>query len=173
MSRESRLLLIIGVVAVLGVTSLAVIADRYRRVLTEAPEPPRAADSLRGDQPLPPSPPSSEDAVARFAAVRKEVRRAVDENAQGITSVVDPATGRLRPELSEIIRRIADRKLSMLARVGLSGAEYDRIRRAYLAWLRGEGGGDETLRPSFESRRAMLEGLELGVLEDLDVPTAP
>lgn len=173
MSRESRLLLIIGALAVLGVTSLALIADRYRRVLTEAPEAPRTGDSRRGDQPLPLSPPSSEDAVARFAAVRKEVRRAVDENAQGITSVVDPATGRLRPELGEIIRRIADRKLNMLAQVGLSGAEYDRIRRAYVAWLRGERGVDETLHPSFESRRELLEGLELGELEDLDVPTAP
>ena len=173
MSRESRLLLVIAVLAVLGVTSLALIADRYRRVLTEAPEPPRTGDSRRGDQPLALSPPSSEDAVARFAAVRKEVRRAVDENAQGITSVVDPTTGQIRTELSEIIRRIADRKLSMLARVGLSGADYDRIRRAYLAWLRGERGVDETLNRSFESRRDLLEGLELDELEDLDVPTAP
>ena len=173
MSRESRLLLIIAVLAVLGVTSLALIADRYRRVLTEAPEPPRTGDSRRGDRPVPLSAPSPEDAVTRFAAVRKEVRRAVDENAEGITSVVDPATGRLRPELSEIVRHIADRKLGMLARVGLSGAEYDRIRRAYLAWLRGEREVDETLRPSFESRRGLLEGLELGELEDLDVPTAP
>jgi len=173
MTRESRLLLVIGVLAILGVTSLAVIADRYRRVLTEPPESPRVDDRRRGDLPLGSTAPSSEDAVARFVAVRKEVRRVVDENASGITSAVDPATGRLRPELSALVPRVADRKLSMLARVGLSGAEYDRIRRAYLAWLRGEGGADEALRLSFESRRGLLEGLDLGALEELDVPTAP
>lgn len=173
MTRESRLLLVIGVLAVVGVTSLALIADRYRRVLTAASESPRADNSRRADLALPSSPPSSEDAVARFAAVRKEVLRSVEENAPGVVSAVDPATGRLRPELSEIVPRIADRKLGMLARVGLSGAEYDRIRRAYLTWLGGEGEVDETLRLSIESRRALLEGLELGTLEPLDVPTAP
>jgi len=173
MTREARLLLVLGVLAILGVTSLALLADRYRRVLTEAPEASRADGSRHVDLPLPPLPPSSEDAVARFVAVRKEVVRAVGEHAPGIASAIDPATGRLRSELSEVIPRIADRKLSMLARVGLSGTEYDRIRWSYLVWLGGEGGGDETLRRSFESRRAMLEGLELGALEELDVPTAP
>jgi hypothetical protein len=177
MTRESRLLLIVGLLAILGVTSLALIADRYRRLLTEPPGASRSDESRRVEFPLPPVAPSSEDAVTRFAAVRKEVKRAIDDNSRAIESAVDPATGLLkadaREELNRVIPRIADRKLSMLARVGLSGEEYDRIRRAYLAWLRGEGGLDEGLRRSFESRRSRLDELELGALEELDVPTSP
>jgi len=159
MTRESRLLLFIGLLAVLGVTSLALIADRYRRMFTETREATEA--------------PSSEDAVSRFAAVRKEVLRAIEEHAPEVVSVIDPATGKLRNELGDAVPRIVDRKLTMLARVGMKGEEYDRIRRAYLAWLQGEGNIAKPLRRSFESRRTVLEALELGALEDLDVPTAP
>jgi hypothetical protein len=159
MTRESRLLLVVGLLAVLGVTSLALIADRYRRLLAETEETTAA--------------PSAEDAVSRFAAVRREVRRAIDDNLPEVGSAVDPATGRLRSEVSAAVPVIVDRKLTMLSRVGMTGEEYDRIRRVYLAWLRGEGSVAEPLRRSFESRRAVLEELELGPLEDLDVPTAP
>jgi hypothetical protein len=172
MSRQARILLVIGVLAVLGVTSLALIADRYRRVLADAP---RASTSEDGGGLG--VPPSSEDAVTRFSAVRKEVLRAIADNAQAIEAAVDPATGELAADalddLAPVIPRIVERKLGMLARVGLSGSEYDRIRRAYLVWLTGEEGIEESMGRSFESRRLLLEGLELGPLEELDVPTSP
>jgi hypothetical protein len=177
MTRETRILLVIGVLAVVGVMSLGLIADRYRRILSEAPRSSTSGEGRRPDLPLPPAAPSSEDAVTRFVAVRKEVLRAVEDHARAIEAAVDPETGVLttkaRAELEDVMLRIAERKLGMLARVGLSGGEYDEIRRSYLKWRTGSEGLEDALRRSFESRRTLLEDLELGPLEELDVPTSP
>lgn len=177
MTRETRILLVIGVLAVLGVTSLALIADRYRRLLTESPRVSASDNRRRPGLPLSPAAPSSEDAVTRFAAVRKEVVRAIRDKAPAIETAVDPATGELAADAPEklgpVIDHIVERKLTMLTRVGLSGGEYDRIRGAYLAWLGHEDGAEKTLNRSFEARRSLLEGLQLGPLEELDVATSP
>ena len=137
MTRESRLLLVIGLLAVLGVTSLLLIADRFRRVVAAAPDVVQdsrdspgedADDGLRRA--------AAKDLVARFIAIRAAV---ADRHAQAVDG-------------------IRSRRAMAIDRHGMSEADYDGLRVAYLAWRSGQA-VDPVLQHEFDARRAQLAPL--------------
>ena len=176
MTRESRLLLVIGLLAVVGVTSLLLIADRFRRVVAAAPDVVQdsrdspgedADDGLRRA--------AAKDLVARFIAIRAAVAGIAIEHRAALAAAVDPQTGRLRADASaELVDRhaqavdaIRSRRAMAIDRHGMSEADYDGLRVAYLAWRSGQA-VDPVLQHEFDARRAQLEPLRLGPFESLD-----
>lgn len=169
MTRETRMLLVVGLLSVVGVTSLALIADRYRRLLAEDPEPHNRFESRTID--LPPPVPTVDEAVARFAIVRGAVREIVVENEDAIRTARDAETGALRPDVAaRLLNEIRASKRSLLDRLGMTEREYEQIRDAYHRWRSGQGDLEAAFLESFEKRRDRLESLDLGDLESLDLP---
>jgi hypothetical protein len=175
MTRESRILLVIGLLAVLGVTSLLMIADRYRRLLAAEPRPQRAS---QGEASPELRAAAAAEAVERFLVVREVVVRAIGSNREPLATTTDPRTGELRGDASDEVRAAYGRtraeihrlKAVELGRLGMTEHEYDRLRLAFLDWLDGTEGLDEALRGAFEPQRTRLEDLRLGALEILDEP---
>jgi hypothetical protein len=175
MTRESRLLLVIGLLAVIGVTTLVLIANRYRRLVEAAPASAVARDSsgFGGNEDLRSA--AAKDLVGRFVAIRAAVAGAAVEHRDVLLEAVDPRTGRLRADASaELAERhavavdaIRSRRAMALDRHAMAEADYDRLRRACLEWWSGMP-VDPLLTVEFEHRRAQLEPLALGPMESLD-----
>ena len=174
MTRESRLLLVIGIMAVVGLTTLFLIANRYRRLVEEVPVvASRDSSDAGGDEQLRRA--AAKELVDRFVAIRAAVAGIAIEHRDVLVAAVDPRTGRLRTdataELAERHARAVDavrgRRATALDRHGMAEADYDRLRRACLEWWSGMP-VDPLLTREFETRRAQLERLALGPLESLD-----
>jgi len=172
MTRESRILLVVGLLAALGVASLLLIADRYRRLLPTGSRPPARQEEIPADLRAA----AAAEAVERFLAVRAVVSRAVDTNRHALLAASDPRTGEVRGDVPEAVREayrragaeVGRRKAVELGRVGMTEREYDRLRLAYLAWGGAAADLDPALRAAFETRRARIAPLGLGAFERLD-----
>ena len=174
MTRESRLLLVIGVLAVLGVATLFLIANRYRGLVEGAPAVVSGESSDSGaNEDLRRA--AAKDLVARCVAIRAAVAGMAIEHRDVLLEAVDPRTGRLRADASaELAERhaaavdaIRSRRAVALNRHGMAQADYDRLRQACLEWWSGMP-VDLLLTREFELRRAQLEPLALGPMEFLD-----
>jgi hypothetical protein len=187
-TRETRLVAILFAVSIVGVTTLAFIADQYRKhlgphVAAGTVSPPRAADAVGTLRPdVPPAGAAVENAgvraareVAGFLAAREAVRglcvresAKLEEVAAAVTG--DDAGGEGRPigSGSDVIATYRAERLSGFAAHGMGYADYVAARTAWRAWSASEPGGDAALAAAFEERRAAAEKAGLGEFEALD-----
>ncbi|MDX1389680.1 MAG: hypothetical protein R3344_10850 [Acidobacteriota bacterium] len=154
MSRQTRTLLITFAVAMVGLTALWLMAERYRKLLEQAPvSSPSVAPVTTGETGA-----DVEARFQRFVKIRTEIRAVVERARAG---------SERPPDATRLMNEIASRKNELLAETGMGPEEYEEIRAARAIWL---GGGeiDAELAALFEAHRDDLAALDLGELEDLD-----
>ena len=151
MTRQSRMLLIVGAVGLGSVVVLMMMAQRYNSVLEERAERAKIR-SATGSAAT-----EAQSLVDAFIAVRRELKQALDSSRLP----ADPGEVVLAP-----LRQARDRGLRTAE---LEHGAYLRIRTMYRNWK----GREPKLTPSFdrafETRRKTLEALDLGALEALDL----
>lgn len=167
MSRESRLVVVLLVMAGVGVAGLMVVANQYRRALTGS-----TADGGI----------SAENAAARalrhvdgFLAARDAVRAVAARypvKMKQLTAVVTgDYTGVAGQRMSAGADAIGDYKIerfNALAAHGMTFEDYDAVRAAWRRWRSGASVEDPALAAALAERREALEGAGLGPLEALD-----
>ena len=143
MTRQTRLVAILLVIAVIGVSGLMVVANQYRKALGDHAGP-KGSDS--------------KDAEARaarwadgFLAARLAVRALIASSPER------PPDDAYRTE-----------RMSALTAHGMSYEDYVAVRRAWRAWKASAPVNDPTLAAAFEARRGELEVASLGAAEVLD-----
>ena len=167
MSREARLLLMLGVFGVIAVIALGSMARRYQTVLEKRDDRETfqasrvdASRSRARDRSM-----ASQIEQARSARLEVDsfirVRRMLRENL----SVEAPADQ--QPELS--VERLSEAMYAALADSGLERAAYQKVRQLYRSWKSGAGRVGEPFRSALDGRRADLEGVSLGRYERFDL----
>lgn len=146
MTRQSRMLVVIGGFGLLAVVVLGSLAKRYEQLL--APEDAAAAPGWRGDR-------FQQERVDGFVAVRSELRRALDESAAD----ADEAT----------LARLRETRDAALARIGMKPRAYLEVRSDWRRWRRDPSRVPANTAAAFERRREELETLDLGAYESTDL----
>jgi len=155
-------MIVVLALAFVGVSGLALMANRYGKVLDErartASDPQSSKKSSRanwtraGQSELPVSRVSADVLVEGFIVVRRSIRGAID-----------PVEGRA-PRIQEVA---AARERALVA-TGMDAGTYVEVRRAYRAWRDGRERPGTPMADAFEARREVLERLDLGEFEPLD-----
>lgn len=143
MSRESRLLVILVVIAAIGVTGLMVVANQYRRALT-----------------------SSEIASASERAARLVDGYLAAREAAKSVAARYPDT--IRESTADVVLAYRAARFNALAAYEMTEQDYAVVRAAWRAFRVGGRLDDEALEMAFQARRAALEGAGLGPLESVD-----
>ena len=162
MTHQSRMLLIIALLSVGGVSALMYMAHRYASVLEQqAAAPQQAAPSDSGRQS---SVPAREPAWKRAAAARALAR--VDEFIDvrsRIRAEIDRRGGAM-PDQAEFLTV----RSGALTATGMGLADYGDMRDLFRSWRRGRLDRSSLMSAAFEERRTELEPLDLGEHESLD-----
>jgi len=160
MSQQSRILLILAVFALCGVSALAWLANRYTKAM-EGNATPRAA---AGQAVTPSSGPATEPRwkrearvralaqIDRFIGVRKRIRAEIDRRGGELPGAAEFTSARTLA----------------LAESGMDPAVYTKVRGMFQAWRAGRLDAASVMAGAFEVRRAQLESLDLGSYEALD-----
>lgn len=156
MSRQTRTLLLVGLLAVGGVSVLAFLANRYSAI--------QAADDE-----------ATAAAVVGFITTRQAVIAALDAEPVLKAELAEELSGKARRIPSRmhykllITTRVA--REQALAGIGMSEEDYHRVRQSFIAWMGfkfAETPADPKLVKEFERRREDLEPLYLDLLETVD-----
>ena len=139
MTRQTRLIVILGVVAGVGVGCLAFIADQYRKALA-TPQRDAAHDARR--------------LVDGFVAARQAVRSVHARYAGDV---------RGRPEA---LRALRGERYAAFKAHGMTLGDYIAVRSAWRAVHTGSAEADPRLAEAFRARPAMVEDAALA--PDLD-----
>lgn len=143
MTRQSRLIAVLLVIAAIGVAGLMVVANQYRKALG-GQEAPGAFDAAN-------DPGRGSRLVDGFLAVRTEVKAAM-------TAV--PEERRSSAYGAELDRACAAH--------GLTRGEYIAVRRAWHAWRAFQPVNDQALTRGFEAEGEKAVAAEMGAFEPLD-----
>ncbi len=147
MSRESRLLVILLVIAAVGVSGLMLVADQYRKALL--------ADAGPGGAKAAPEP--AVRLVDGFLAARRSAKAVVARYPVEIKELTAEAT---------LAYRAARRNAFAAHR--MSYEDYASVREAWRAFRAGKPMSDPALLAAFESRRSALDDASLGPIEAVD-----
>jgi len=167
MSRETRLVVTLVAIAVVGVTALAVVANQYRKRVAL----PSSTDSTPGD--------SAATRAARlvdgFVEARRAVHVVVAKSPGTMRQLTAAVTGdfsrvkgqQMRPSREIVIEyRIA--RYDAFTGKGLTYEDYVAVRTAWRTWSEGGPVPDASLAAAFEARRADLDQAGLGEFEPYD-----
>jgi hypothetical protein len=149
MSRESRLVLSLLAIAIVGVAGLTSIAHQYRKTLVSRPVRPGAAAAVS----------DSARWVDGFLAARSAVKSVASKVRGGVDGM------RSDPEAMSSYR--IERFNAFTAR-GMSYDDYAAVRAAWRAFRDGRFTGDPGLAAAFQARRGELDEAWLGPLEEVD-----
>lgn len=198
MQRQTRTLVLIAVVALVGVGALAMLANRYRGMTptrsvhdlesapTPAPEPipPAAAPAdttLPGGAPATPAEPAATAAPSRaeveveaFRAGRCGMRGVADRAPGAMETIYREATNTTEgmnrvPMNPQVLMELRASRMRPLDAANVSAEDYVRIRDAYRKWKAGTPAAD--LGPygaAFDRRKAELDACDLGKFEIID-----
>lgn len=185
------MLLVTAAVAVAGVVTLWIMAQRYQRmaemrsleeieassrIVPESSAPtdaaPEAVETVDAVDTVVSERQREIDALVTVRAGIREVldeepgaKRWIDRDTEKFRSVLQPHAER---DVMRIMTRVRLRRLDDCERVGISEEQYMRVRDAYRSWQDG-GEVDAELAEAFDSRRSDLEGIGLGLLEPYDL----
>lgn len=159
MTHQSRMLLIIGVLAIGGVSALSYMANRYAQVLQNRPAS-AATESANRTTPAPVRQPTwKREATARalarvdrFIDVRRRIRAEIDRRDGAVTGV----------------EFFDDLRASALTESEMGLVDYSGVRDMFRAWRLGRLDQNNLMAVAFERRKTELERLDLGEYEDLD-----
>jgi hypothetical protein len=174
MSRQGRTVLVIGIVALLGVVSLAVLAKRYGRLIP-------AAQPVQ--KPPAPAAPSAPEGAPDAAEVDREVdaflqaRQVIRANLEKEYGPIEPRKTRepvrhARAEQDQALFRalvgIRLERDAKLQAAGVSMKRYREIRDAYRKWIDGKPVPDATLGAAFDRRPDELLAADLAGFDPFD-----
>lgn len=148
MTRQSRLIVIIAGMALAGVVVLAMVAERYSRLLGREEGGPRQTTEEAAS--------AAAAQVERFVRVRLALRETVDQGT--FDGVADDARA---------LAFSAERS-RILASMGVHDADYRELRRYYRQWDESPALLSDVWRDAFEQRRADLERCALDEVERFD-----
>ncbi len=148
MSRQTRLIVILAGMALVGVIALSVVAERYSRVIAKPDDgkgqTTRQAARVAAAQ------------VDAFVRVRRALRKTIDA---GIFDDVAPVPRALA---------FGVERNRVLSAARLHQADYRELRGHFRQWTQDPARLSDVWRDAFESRREALAGCGLGDLESLD-----
>ena len=148
MSRQTRLILILAGMALLGVVALSVVAERYSSVIAK-----------RGDGGAQTTQQAARVAATQvdaFVRVRLALRKTIDA---GTFDGVEPAARALA---------FSAERARLLSAVRVHEADYRELRQHFRQWTRDPARLSVVWHDAFENRRDELAGCDLGDLEPLD-----
>lgn len=159
MTHQSRMLLIIAVLSIGGVSALMYMANRYVKVVEEQ----SGAGSSRSSSGVVSAPVRQpmwkKEATARalarvdrFIGVRSRIRAEIDRRGGAIDG---PGA-------------FDDLRASALTESGMTLNDYGGVRETFRSWRDGQQLQSSSMAAAFEQRKAALERLDLGELEALD-----
>lgn len=170
MSRKTRLILIMAVIALLAVTALVAIANHYRSLTPEK----SVADLDSG--PGATGPAADEDRAARleiFVAGREAVRAHWEQHPHAVRSILGEyhdTEGRDQVIMhNDKMFALRVKRKNVLAEHGMEEPEYIEIRTTYRAWKAGDEDVDPAWRQTFEGRPDLAEAADLGEWDPLDL----
>ena len=149
MSRESRLLVILLVIAGIGVAGLMVVANQYRKAL--------AANAGALSVGLEDPPAHAARLVDGFLAARQAAKAVVARHPVEIKELNAEATLAYRAARS-----------NAFAAHRMSYEEYAAVRADWRAFRAGRPVSDRALLAAFQSRRSALDDAALGPIESVD-----
>lgn len=168
LSRESRILILLGVFGLGAVVVLMAMADKYRTMLDPAAPAASGSGSPQSDTSragvIPPfrgkqgSAAEAEDRVRRYLAVRRTLAEA-SRTLVGSGGAVGSAT----------MAQIRGHRDLALERVGLALGDYVRMRDGYVAWSADGDAGSERLNRAFADVRDELAAAEAGIHPSLEL----
>ena len=148
MSRQTRLILILAGMALLGVVALSVVAERYSKVIAQRRDGSGQTENQTAQ--------AAAAQVDAFVRVRLALRVTIDA---GTFEDVEPAARALAFSAER------DRVLSS---VRVQEADYRELRQHFRQWVRDPAKLTGVWKDAFENRRQALAGCGLGELETLD-----
>jgi len=169
MSRQTRTLLAVAVLAIAGIVALAAVARRYASALPaksvlDAP----AADSAPRAAVVP-----GTAALEGFVAGRQAVKKLIDERPRIFRELLDEANdrveGRERVRMHTfILAQLRGVRSEAAAARGLAEAGYIEIREQYRAWKSGGTSVDPAWRRVFEDHPELAASADLAEWDILD-----
>jgi len=145
-TRQSRLVALLLVIAAGGVCGLMLVANQYRKALAgQLPGGPDQQGQARAAR-----------LVDGFLAARSTAKDVIARYPAGIAN---------SPRADEIY---ANELRRAFAAHGMTDGDYARVRRAWRAWRAGAPLNDPSFVPVFTARRGELERAELGTDERFD-----
>jgi len=167
MSRESRLVVFLVVIAAFGVSGLLVVANQYRKafVANGVPGSAEAADATIHAIRL----------VDGFLAAREAVKAVVARYPGKIKQLTAVVTGDFSEVQGQRMSGNADatssyriERFNAFAAHKMTYEDYAAVRAAWRAFRAGKPVSDPALEAAFQARRAALEDAALGSVEALD-----
>jgi hypothetical protein len=155
MSRETRTILVLLAVSLLGISALALMAHRYGKLLEHRTRPSGAPPASLSTQPRTSptwTPDGAQASVDTFIEVRRDMRRELSAESE-------------RRPRGRTVREARQRALSA---TGMTEEEYATVRGLYRAWRLGRLERSSAVAGAFERRRTELGELDLGAYEGLD-----
>lgn len=139
MSRESRLIVILVVIAAIGVSGLMVVANQYRKAMEHGEVESASARAAR--------------LVNGYLAARDAAKAVV---------------GRYPGEVDRMASAYRVERSKALAAYGMTYEDYAAVRAAWRTYRTGGHVNDPALVAAFQSRSSALEGATLGQAESVD-----
>ena len=149
MSRESRLVMILVVMAAIGVSGLMLVANQYRRAL-DASAAPGGADAMDASV-------RAVRLVDGFLAAREAAKSVAAQYPGTIEQLTAPAMSSYRLE-----------RFNALSAHGMTYEDYAAVRASWRAYRAGEPVDDAALAAAFRARSRALEDAALGPIEAVD-----
>jgi hypothetical protein len=149
MSRESRLLVILVVIAAVGVSGLMVVANQYRKAFAGNGVPGSADAENASDHAV--------RLVDGFLAAREAAKAVVARYPDKIKQLTADAVNAYRIE-----------RFNAFSAHRMTYDDYVSVRAAWRAFRAGKPVNDPALLAAFQARRAALEDAALGPIEALD-----
>lgn len=173
MTRQSRMVLIIGVMAVIGVVVLALIANRYAKLAEKKSVKDLQQASAQEEPQAPGSGLPLDRQLEAFAAARSAIQVVLDEFPHSREVLVRDAMGEDVPEADVpshalVLAKIRFQREKVFEETGLAKADYVRIRDQYRSWRSGEGEILPEWKEAFEAAPELAEKADLGRYDLLD-----
>jgi hypothetical protein len=148
MSRQTRLIVILTGMALVGVVALGLVANRYSRVIAS-----RQAGAMDSDGQ---AERAANRQVVAFVRVRKELCARIDEgDFEGVETAA-----------RELAFNAERDRACAAARLG--PADYRELRQRYRQWRRDPAGSVAVWRAAFDAREPEFRACDLGEFEALD-----
>jgi len=165
-TRQTRIVAVLFVIAGVGVAGLMVMANQYRKAFAgsvASRSGPDESASVRAAR-----------LVEGFLAARRAVQLVIVREPAEVRRLTAAATGdaaatgAVSGTAAEVTLAYRTERLNAFVERGLSYDDYTFVRRAWRSWRVGAPVADPALREAFEARREALLSAALGPAEVLD-----
>lgn len=173
MSRQTRLILIMAVIALLAVSALVAIANHYRTMAPGKSVAELDAEPTSRGAATPATDGELEEKLEVFVIGRQTVRAHWENHPYAVASLlgeVHETEGRDKVFMhNDKMFALRIKRRDALAEHGMDEPEYIEIRAQYRAWAAGDEAVDPAWKATFDSRPDLVEAADLGDWDPLDL----